>query len=96
MEAHIIHIMRFGICMLTMIISVPVMIRTGSPIIRRLIAGLAAVLIFFNEAAGAAAYLIVCSLFEMAAVIVAAGFLLFAGIMIMVLPVAGLIHWLTH
>ena len=96
MEAHIINIMRFGICILTLGISVRAMIRTASPKIRRLTAVLAAVLIFFNEKAGEAAYLIFGSLLEMTAAVVALGFVLVAGIMIMLLPAVGLIRWLTH
>ena len=96
MEAHIINIMRFGICILTLGISVRAMIRTASPKIRRLTAVLAAVLIFFNEKAGEAAYLFFGSLLEMTAAVVALGFVLVAGIMIMLLPAVGLIRWLTH
>jgi hypothetical protein len=96
MEAHIINIMRFGICILTLAVSVRVMIRTASPKIRRLTAVLAAVLIFFNEKAGEAAYLIFGSLLEMTAAVVALGFVLVAGIMIVLLPAVGLIRWLTH
>lgn len=96
MEAHIINIMRFGICILTLAVSVRAMIRTASPKIRRLTAVLAAVLIFFNEKAGEAAYLVFGSLLEMTAAVVALGFVLVAGIMIMLLPVVGLIRWLTH
>ena len=96
MEAHIINIMRFGICILTLAVSVRAMIRTTSPKIRRLTAVLAAVLIFFNEKAGEAAYLIFGSLLEMTAAVVALGFVLIAGIMIMLLPAVGLIRWLTH
>ena len=96
MEAHIINIMRFGICILTLAVSVRAMIRTASPKIRRLTAVLAAVLIFFNERAGEAAYLVFGSLLEMTAAVVALGFVLVAGIMIMLLPAVGLIRWLTH
>ena len=96
MEAHIINIMRFGICILTLAVSVRAMIRTASPKIRRLTAVLAAVLIFFNEKAGEAAYLVFGSLLEMPAAVVALGFVLVAGIMIMLLPAVGLIRWLTH
>ena len=76
MEAHIINIMRFGICILTLAVSVRAMIRTASPKIRRLTAVLAAVLIFFNEKAGEAAYLVFGSLLEMTAAVVALGFVL--------------------
>ena len=96
MEAHIINIMRFGICILTLAVSVRAMIRTASPKIRRLTAVLAAVLIFFNEKAGEVAYLVFGSLLEMTAAVVALGFVLVAGIMIMLLPAVGLIRWLTH
>jgi hypothetical protein len=96
MEAHIINILRFGICMLTLVIAVSTMTRTKSAKLRRLTALLAAALIFFNERAGAAAYLIFGSLLEMTAAIIALGFVLAAGIMIMLLPVAGLIHWMKH
>ena len=96
MEAHIINIMRFGIGILTLAVSVRAMIRTASPKIRRLTAVLAAVLIFFNEKAGEAAYLVFGSLLEMTAAVVALGFVLVAGIMIMLLPAVGLIRWLTH
>ena len=96
MEAHIINIMRFGICIMTLAVSVRAMIRTASPKIRRLTAVLAAVLIFFNEKAGEAAYLVFGSLLEMTAAVVALGFVLVAGIMIMLLPAVGLIRWLTH
>lgn len=96
MEAHIINIMRFGICILTLAVSVRAMIRTASPKIRRITAVLAAVLIFFNEKAGEAAYLVFGSLLEMTAAVVALGFVLVAGIMIMLLPAVGLIRWLTH
>ena len=96
MEAHIINIMRFGICILTLAVSIRAMIRTASPKIRRLTAVLAAVLIFFNEKAGEAAYLVFGSLLEMTAAVVALGFVLVAGIMIMLLPAVGLIRWLTH
>ena len=96
MEAHIINIMRFGICILRLAVSVSAMIRTESPKIRRITAVLAADLIFFNEKAGEAAYLVFGSLLEMTAAVVALGFVLVAGIMIMLLPAVGLIRGLTH
>ena len=49
-----------------------------------------------NEKAGEAAYLVFGSLLEMTAAVVALGFVLVAGIMIMLLPAVGLIRWLTH
>ena len=49
-----------------------------------------------EEKAGEAAYLVFGSLLEMTAAVVALGFVLVAGIMIMLLPAVGLIRWLTH
>lgn len=96
MEAHIIQIMRFAICMLTMFVSVPAIFRARTPKVRRLTAILAAFLIFFNERAGVAAYLILRAMLEMLAALAVLGFFLIAGATLMILPIAGVIRWIKQ
>lgn len=62
MEAHIIDIVRFATCLLTLIIAVVAMIKADdNNAMRRLSAVLAAVIVYFNEQIGLMVYLLIGS-----------------------------------
>ena len=97
MEAHIIDIVRFATCLLTLIIAVVAMIKADdNNAMRRLSAVLAAVIVYFNEQIGLMVYLLIGSALETLIAISGVGLVLILTIVIMLLPIIGVIRWLVH
>ncbi len=95
MEEHIIDVVRYGVCVSTLIISVIAMFKADdNNAMRRLSALLGAILIFFNEEIGRITYLLIGSLIELWITLMGVGFVLIAGLIIMFLPVIWAFRWL--
>lgn len=97
MEAHIISIFRFAVCLFSMIIAIVAMIKASdNDAFRRLSAILAAMVIFFNVEIGEKLYLMVGSTIEVIAATAGIGFVLVLLAVVMFLPLIFIIRWLTH
>ena len=95
MEEHIINVVRYGVCISTLIISVIAMLKADdNHAMRRLSAALGAVLIYFNEEIGRITYLLIGSFIEFCITLMGVGFVLIAGLVIMFLPVKWAFRWL--
>lgn len=97
MEAHIINIVRFAVCSLSLITAIVAMIKSDdNNAMRRLSAVLAAVLIYFNEQIGSMAYLTIGSTIEALVATAGVGFVLILAAVVMLFPFIGILRWLTH
>ena len=92
MEMHIIDIVRFATCILSLIIAIV----DDNNAMRRLSALLAGVLISFNEQIGSIVYLLIGSSIELLIATAGVGFVIVLTVVIMVLPILAVIRWLTH
>ena len=97
MEMHIIDIVRFATCILSLIIAIVAMIKADdNNAMRRLLALLAGVLISFNEQIGSMVSLLIGSSIELLIATAGVGFVIVLTAVIMVLPILAVIRWLTH
>ena len=97
MEMHIIDIVRFATCILSLIISLVAMIKADyNHEMRRLSALLAGVLKLFNEQIGSMVYLLIGSSIELLIATAGVGFVIVLTAVIMVLPILAVIRWLTY
>lgn len=97
MEAHIISIVRFMVCFLSLSAAIVAMLKADdNNAMRRLSAVLAAVLIYFNEQIGSMAYLTVVSTLEAAAATASVGFIIAGLVVLMLLPFILVILKLVH
>ena len=96
MEAHIISIVRFMVCSLSLITAIVAMLKANdNNAMRRLSAVLAAVLIYFNEQIGSMAYLTIGSTIEAFMATAGVGFVITLLVVAMMLPFIFIIRWLT-
>lgn len=97
MEDHIIYIVRFAVCLLSLIIAIVLMIKADdNNAMRRLVAILTAIIVFFNEQIGEGVYLILISTIETLLALSGVGFILLAAVVVMLLPIIIFIRWLLH
>ena len=97
MEDHIINIVRFAVCLLSLIISIVLMIKADdNNAMRRLVAILTAIIVFFNEQIGEGVYLILISTIETLLALSGVGFILLAAVVVMLLPIIIFIRGLLH
>ena len=97
MEAHIISIVRFAVCLLTLIIAAVAMFKADdNNAMRRLSAALAAVIIYFNEQIGEKVYLTIGSIMEALAATAGLGFVLALLIVIVLLPFIIVLRKFVH
>lgn len=97
MEEHIIHIVRFAVCLLSLITAIVAMMKADdNNAMRRLSAILAGVLIFFNEQIGSLAYLTIGSTIETLLATAGVGFVLTFAVVVMIFPIIIIVRWLTH
>lgn len=97
MEAHIINIVRFMVCSLSLITAIVAMLKANdNNAMRRLSAVLAAVLINFNEQIGSMAYLTIGSTIEALVTTAGVGFVLILVASVMIFPIIFLVRWLVH
>lgn len=97
MEAHIISIVRFMVCFLSLSTAIVAMLKADdNNAMRRLSAVLAAVLIYFNEQIGSMAYLTIGSTIEALITSAGVGFVLILAVTVMIFPIVFLVRWLFH
>ena len=97
MEEHIINIVRFAVCLLSLITAIVAMMKADdNNAMRRLSAILAGVLIFFNEQIGSLAYLTIGSTIETLLATAGVGFVLTFAVVVMIFPIIMIVRWLTH
>lgn len=97
MEAHIISIVRFMVCSLSLVTAIVAMVKADdNNAMRRLSAVLAAVLIYFNEQIGSMAYLTIGSTMEALVTSAGVGFVLILAATVMIFPIVFLVRWLFH
>lgn len=97
MEEHIINIVRFAVCLLSLITAIVAMMKADdNNAMRRLSAILAGVLIFFNEQIGSLAYLTIGSTIETLLATAGVGFVLTFAVVVMIFPIIIIVRWLTH
>ena len=97
MEDHIINIVRFAVCLLSLIIAIILMIKADdNNAMRRLVAILTAIIVFFNEQIGEGVYLILISTIETLLALSGVGFILLAAVVVMLLPIIIFIRGLLH
>lgn len=97
MEAHIINIVRFMVCFLSLITAIIAMLKADdNNAMRRLSAVLAAVLIYFNEQIGSMTYLTIGSTIEALITTAGVGFVLILAASVMILPIVFLVRWFFH
>ncbi|MDO5415484.1 MAG: hypothetical protein Q4F78_08480 [Bacillota bacterium] len=97
MEAHIINVVRFAVCLLSLVTAIVAMVKADdNNAMRRLSAVLAGVLIYFNEQIGSMAYLTIGSTIEALMATAGVGFVLALAIVVMLFPFIFIIRWLTH
>ena len=97
MEVHIINIVRFITCLLTLIIAIIAMVKAeDNNAIRRMSAVLAGVLIYFNRQIGSIVYLTIGSTIEAFIAAAGVGFVLILVIVLMLLPIFFIFRWLIH
>lgn len=97
MERHIIDILCFATCTLSLIVAVIAMVKADdNDAVRRFTAILAAVFIYFNEKIGFVSYLFLASLMECTLTVAGIGFILVLVAVIMLLPLIAVLRWLIH
>lgn len=97
MEEHIINIVRFAVCLLSLIAAIVAMVKADdNNAMRRLVAILAAIIILFNEQVGEGVYFVIVSTIETLLALSGVGFVLVVAVIFMLLPIFILIRWLIH
>lgn len=97
MELHFINIVRFAVCMTSLVAAMFVMIKADdNNAMRRVTAILAIVIIYFNEEIGEKVYLLIGSTVETFIALSGVGFTIVVATLIMLLPIFILVHWLIH
>lgn len=97
MEMHIIEIVRFIVCIMSVFVAILLMIRADdNTAMRRLTVILAAVLVFFNRQIGYMTYLLIGSTLESIIAVMGVTFVLIIGLVIMLFPILALLKWIIH
>lgn len=97
MEMHIIEIVRFIVCIMSVFVAILLMIRADdNTAMRRLTVILAAVLISFNRQIGYMTYLLIGSTLESIIAVMGLTFVLIIGLVIMLFPILALLKWVIH
>ena len=97
MEAHIVMIVRFAVCLLALIFATALMIKADdNALLRRTAAAGGAAIVLFNERIGNAAYLILGGILESAIALMGVGFVLILAAVIMLLPLIFVARWIFH
>lgn len=97
MEEHIIEIVRFLVCLSSVVAAVVVMIKVDdSDMARRLAAGLAAGVVLINRQIGALVYLLLGSILETLIAAMGVVFVIVLLAVIAIFPLIALIRWVIH
>lgn len=97
MEAHIIEIVRFAVCMLAILMAAVLMVKADdSNAMRRLSAASGIGLIYFNEQIGTILYLLIGSALETLMAAMGVTFVLILAAVVMIFPLVALVRWVIH
>lgn len=97
MEYHIIEIVRFAVCILSLAGGLVVMIKSGDRnALRRITALLSIGLIYFNEQIGQLVYLALGSTIETLIASLGVVFVISLTAVIALFPIIAVVRWLTH
>jgi len=97
MEAHIIEIVRFLVCLSSVITAVAVMIKVDdNDMMRRLTAGMAAGVVLFNRQIGTLVYLLLGSVLETLIAGMGVVFVIVLLAVIALFPLVALTRWVIH
>ena len=97
MEEHIITIVRFLTCVVSLVGAIIIMVRADDNQVTRVSAAfIAAAMIYFNQEIGRVFYLVLGSAIESLLALMGVGFVLLLGFVLMVLPLALLFRFLVH
>ena len=97
METRLLDIVRFAVCLLSVLASIAGMVRAGDrPALRRLAAGAGAGVLLFNRQIGALLYLLLGSLLESLAAVTGVALILVVLAVLVLLPVIAVLRWVLH
>lgn len=97
MEAHIIEIVRFTVCIIAVMVAILFMVKADdNNIMRRISVSLAVLLIYFNEQIGAMIYLLIGSTLESLIAVMGVLFVVTLAMVVMIFPLVALIRWAIH
>lgn len=97
MEAHIIEIVRFAVCIISILVAVVLMIKADdNNAMRRLALAFSALLVCFNEQIGAMGYLLIASTIETLIAAMGVTFVIILVAVVMLFPLVALFRWVIH
>lgn len=97
MEAHIIEIVRFAVCIISILVAVVLMIKADdNNAMRRLALAFSVLLIYFNEQIGVMGYLLIGSTIETLVAAMGVTFVIILAAVVMLFPLVALFRWVIH
>ena len=97
MEGHIIEIVRFAVCIISILIAVILMLKADdNNAMRRLAVAFSVLLIYFNEQIGVMVYLLIGSAIETLIAAMGVTFVVILGVVIMIFPLVALLRWVIR
>jgi len=95
MDAHLIEIVRYFICIWCIIIAIVIMVRADdNGFVRRITPLVFLVPVIFNREIGSAVYLVIGSTLETILATAGIGFVLVGAVVIIVFPVFAIVRWM--
>ena len=97
MEAHIIEIVRFAVCIISILVAVILMIKADdNNAMRRLVVAFSVLLVYFNEQIGVMGYLLIGSTIETLVAAMGVTFVIILAAVVMLFPLVALFRWVIH
>lgn len=95
MDAHLIDIVRYFICIWCIVIAIVIMVRADdNGFVRRITPVVFLLPVLFNRTIGAAVYLVIGSTLETILATAGVGFVLVGAVVFIVFPVFAIIRWI--
>lgn len=97
MEVHIIEIVRFAVCIISILAAVILMIKADdNNAMRRLVVAFSVLLVYFNEQIGVMGYLLIGSTIETLIAAMGVTFVIILAAVVMLFPLVALFRWVLH
>lgn len=97
MEVHIIEIVRFAVCIISILAAVILMIKADdNNAMRRLVAAFSVLLVYFNKQIGVMGYLLIGSTIETLIAAMGVTFVIILAAVVMLFPLVALFRWVIH
>lgn len=97
MEVHIIEIVRFAVCIISILAAVILMIKADdNNAMRRLVVAFSVLLVYFNEQIGVMGYLLIGSTIETLIAAMGVTFVIILAAVVMLFPLVALFRWVIH